>query len=61
MISPLEQNNIATTLEDVAKVHFQLILDQYRNSKIDEKQDQLQAYREAMAIWDGNPATEPRF
>lgn len=61
MISPLEKHNIATTLEDVAVVHFQLMLDQYRHSKIDEKQDRLQAYREAMTVWDGNPKTEPRF
>ena len=61
MISPLQQHCIATTLEDVAEVHSQLMLDRYRNLKIDEKQDQLQAYREAMNVWDGNPATEPEF
>jgi hypothetical protein len=61
MISPLEQNNIATTPEDVAEVHFQLMLVQYKNSKIDYAQDYTQAYREAMTVWDGTPATEPEF
>jgi hypothetical protein len=61
IISPLERHYISTTLEDVANVHVQLMLDQYKNSKIDDKQDRLQAYREAMTIWDGNPETEPEF
>ena len=61
MISVLEQNNITTTPEEVGEVQAKLLLELYRTSKIDEKQDQLQAYREAMNVWDGNPATEPEF
>lgn len=61
MISVLEQNNIATTLEGVAQAQAELLLELYKTVKIDEKQDQLQAYREAMAVWDGNPATKPEF
>jgi predicted dienelactone hydrolase len=61
MISALEQNNITTTPEGVAEAQAELLLELYKNSKIDEKQDQLQAYREAMNVWDGTPETEPRF
>lgn len=61
MISVLEQNNITTTQEEVGEVQAKLLLELYKTSKIDEKQDQLQAYREAMTVWNGDPATEPEF
>ena len=61
MISALEQNNITTTQEEVGEVQAKLLLELYKQTKIDEKQDQLQAYREAMNVWDGNPATEPEL
>ena len=61
MISVLEQNHITTTPEEVGEVQAKLLLELYKISKIDEKQDQVQAYREAMTIWDGNPAIEPEF
>ena len=61
MISILEQNNITTTPEEVGEVQAAMLLELYKQTKIDEKQDRLQAYREAMNVWDGNPETEPRF
>ena len=61
LVSILEQNNITTTSEEVGEVQAKLLLELYKTSKIDEKQDRLQAYREAMNVWDGNPATEPEF
>lgn len=59
-ISVLEQNNIVTTLEEVTQVLTLMKLDLYKQSKIDAKQDQLQAYREAMTIWNGTDP-EPEF
>jgi hypothetical protein len=61
MISVLEKNNITTTPDEVGEVQAAMLLELYKTSKIDQKQDQLQAYREAMNVWDGNPATEPEF
>ena len=61
MISVLEQNSITTTPEGVAEVQAAMLLELYKQTKIDYAQDQLQAYREAMTVWDGTPETEPRF
>lgn len=61
MISLLEQKNIVTTPEEVARVQASMKLALYVESKIDQKQDQLNRYKEAMQLWDGNPATEPEF
>lgn len=61
MISPLEQHGIATTLEDVAVAHSHLMLERYKSAKIDHAQDYTQRYKEAMTVWNGDPATEPEF
>lgn len=61
MISLLEENNITTTVEEVAQAQAAMKLALYVESKIDKKQDQLNCYKEAMQLWDGNPATEPEF
>ena len=61
MVSLLEQNNSTTTVEEVAAVQASLLLEIYKHTKIDGYQDQLQAYREALTVWDGTPETEPRF
>lgn len=61
MISLLEQHNIVTTPEEVARVQASMKLALYVESQIDKKQDQLNCYKEAMQLWDGNPATEPEF
>ena len=59
LISSLEQANITTTPEEVAQVQASMKLDLYKQSKIDVKQDQLNCYKVAMDLWDGNPQTEP--
>jgi hypothetical protein len=61
MISILEQNNLVTTPEEVAQVQASMKLALYVEAQIDRKQDQLNTYKEAMNLWDGNPDTEPRF
>lgn len=61
MISSLEQNNIVTTPEEVARVQASMKLALYVEAQIDKKQDQLNTYKEAMNLWDGNPETEPEF
>lgn len=61
MISLLEQNNLVATPEEVARVQASMKLALYVESKVDQKQDQLNCYKEAMQLWDGNPATEPEF
>lgn len=60
-ISQLEQSNITTTPEEVAKVQASMKLDLYKQAKIDVKQDQLNCYKVAMDLWDGTPETEPEF
>lgn len=60
MISLLEQHNITTTQEEVASIKASLLLEEYKRSKIDGYQDQLQAYREAMTGWNGI-GPEPEF
>ena len=60
MISLLEQNNITTTVEEVFQVQASMKLALYVESKIDQKQDQLNSYKEAMQLWDGT-GKEPEF
>lgn len=59
-ISLLEKHNITTTLEEVAQVQASMKLDLYKESQIDKYQDRLQAYREAMTVYDGT-GPEPEF
>lgn len=61
MVSALEYNNIAAIAEQVAEAQAGLLLELYKQAKIDARQDQIQTYREALTVWDGNPATEPSF
>ena len=60
-ISVLEKHNITTTVEEVARVQASMKLALYVEAQIDKKQDQLNTYKEAMNLWDGNPDTEPSF
>jgi len=61
MISLLEENKISTAIEEVGQVQASMKLALYVGFKIDKKQDQLNRYKEAMQLWDGNPDTEPEF
>jgi hypothetical protein len=61
MQSLLEKNGLEATLEDVQRARDALLLERYKQRNIDEKTDALQAYREAMTLWNGDPETEPKL
>lgn len=61
MVSLLEHNNITATAEQVAEAQAELLLELYKSTKIDHAQDYTQRYKEAMTVWNGDPATEPEF
>ena len=60
-ISVLEKHNITTTVEEIAQVQASMRLNLYVEAQIDKRQDQLNTYKEALQLWDGNPDTEPEF
>lgn len=60
MVSLLEQHGITTTQEEVTSIKASLLLEEYKQSKVDNYQDRLQAYREAMTAYNGT-GLEPEF
>jgi hypothetical protein len=60
MISLLEFHGLQATLENIEQALKAMHLEKDKSQKIDAFADALQAYREAMAIWNGDPATEPK-
>ena len=61
MISPLELHGIQATLEEVQVALQEMKLVAIKQAKEDQWQDRLQAAREKLASWNGDPATEPKL
>jgi hypothetical protein len=61
MISPLELHGIQATLEEVQGALQEMKLVAIKQAKEDQWQDRLQAAREKLASWNGDPATEPKL
>lgn len=54
-------NIVIAIVAEMAQLDAATKLANYRRKQIDDLQDRLQAYREALTVWDGNPDTEPEF
>lgn len=52
---------VIAIVAEMAQIDAATKLENYRRQQIDQLQDRLQAYREALTVWDGNPDTEPSF
>lgn len=52
---------VIAIVEQITQLDAATKLANYRRQQIDQLQDKLQAYREALTVWDGNPDTEPSF
>lgn len=61
MESVLQNHKITATLEDVDAALQSLKLELLRQAKDDSWQDRLQAAREKLTVWNGDPATEPKL
>jgi hypothetical protein len=61
MESVLQNHKITASLEDVDAALESLKLELLRQAKDDEWQDRLQAARERLVLWDGDPAKEPKL
>lgn len=59
MVSPLEHNKIVAGLAEVEKALSEMLLIAKKQKKEDNWNDRLQLAREKLAVWNGDPGTEP--